>query len=178
MILSSVYFASVWIGRNDRRYSLDKIAATAKITAYDIGFYSGKNAGSGYSLGELDGSFQSMIRLAPQAINASLFRPYLWEARNPLMFLAAIESLFFLTFTIIVMVRLRLKILKTFSDPYIIFCLVFSITFAFAVGVATFNFGTLTRYKIPMLPFYLMALILINDYRKREIKTSRLETTE
>ncbi len=176
--LGSAYLASVWIGKNDARYSLDKIAVTAKITAYDIGFYTGKDAGSGYNLGELDGSFQSMIRLTPQAVNATLFRPYLWEVRNPLMLLAATESFFFFVFTCVVLLRLRLKIVRTFSDPYIIFCLVFSLTFAFAVGVATFNFGTLTRYKIPMLPFYALALILMNDYWNREIKTSRLESTE
>jgi hypothetical protein len=176
--LGSAYLASVWIGKNDARYSLDKIAVTAKITAYDIGFYTGKNAGSGYNLGELDGSFQSMLRLAPQAINASLFRPYLWEIRNPLMLLAAMESFFFLIFTLVVLIRLRLNIVRAFSDPYVIFCFAFSLTFAFAVGVATFNFGTLTRYKIPMLPFYALALILMNDYWNNEVKVARLDSTE
>ena len=31
-------------------------------------------------------------------------------------------------------------------------------TLAFAVGVSTFNFGTLSRYKIPMEPFYLLGI--------------------
>jgi hypothetical protein len=176
--LGSAYLASVWIGKNDARYSLDKIAVTAKITAYDIGFYTGKDAGSGYNLGELDGTFTGMLRLAPQAINASLFRPYLWEVRNPLMLLSAIESFVFFLFTLFVIARLRLKIFHTLSDPYIIFCFTFSLTFAFAVGVATFNFGTLTRYKIPMLPFYMLALILLNDYWNKEVKVARLDSTE
>ncbi len=40
-----------------------------------------------------------------------------------------------------------------------------SLGIAFAVGVSTFNFGTLTRYRIPVLPFFLVGLILAyHDY--------------
>jgi ABC-type sulfate transport system permease component len=110
-----------------------------------------------------------MLRLAPQAINASLFRPYLWEAKNPLMLMAAMESLFVLGLTLVVAVRKPGKFLSSFRDPYVMFCIVFSITFAFAVGVSTFNFGTLVRYKIPMLPFYLVGLMLsFNRIRQQQ----------
>ena len=40
------------------------------------------------------------------------------------------------------------------KDPNLVFCLVFSIIFAFAVGISSYNFGALSRYKIPCLPFY------------------------
>jgi hypothetical protein len=145
-IIAIGYFAVVKIGEDDPRYSIDKIAMTARITAYDIGFYTGRDAGSGYSLGELDGTFNGMIKLAPQAINVSLFRPYLWEVRNPLMLLAALESFAFLILTIYAFYRSRRVIGRAFGDPTILFCFIFSLTFAFAVGVSTFNFGTLTRY--------------------------------
>ena len=78
---------------------------TAKITAYDIGYYTGRDAGSGYSLGELDGTFGSMIRLSPQAINVSLFRPYLWEVKNPLMLLSALESFLLLSLCLYIIVK-------------------------------------------------------------------------
>ncbi len=91
------YFAMVKAGEDNAKYSLQNVAMTAKITAYDIGFYTGRDAGSGYSLGELDGTFGSMIRLSPQAINVSLFRPYLWEVKNPLMLLSALESFLLLS---------------------------------------------------------------------------------
>lgn len=174
----SAYFSAALISKNDERYSLDKLAKTAQITAYDIRYYTGKDAGSGYQLGELDGSFSSMLRLAPAAVNVSLFRPYLWEVRNPLMLLSAMESFIFLVLTIYVLVKLRWNIVKALSEPNIIFCLIFSIAFAFAVGVATFNFGTLARYKIPLLPFYSLALIFLIDYLNRERKTAALESTE
>ena len=36
-----------------------------------------------------------------------------------------------------------------------------ALVFAFAVGVSTYNFGTLMRYKIPVLPFYAIFLIIV-----------------
>ncbi|MCI0751856.1 MAG: hypothetical protein L0Y35_08460 [Flammeovirgaceae bacterium] len=156
------YFSINKVVEDDPRYSLDKIAQTSMITAYDIryGWGAREGEGSGYTLGELDGTWQSMIRLAPEAINVSLFRPYLWEVSNPLMMLSAIESLVTLFFTLGVVLTVRGRILK-YLKTEVIFCLVFALIFAFGVGVSTFNFGTLSRYKIPLLPFYWTALAMI-----------------
>jgi len=178
ILIGSGYYAIYLIGKDDARYSLDRIAITAQITAYDIGFYTGKDAGSSYSLGELDGTFIGMLSKAPEAINVSLFRPYLWEIRNPLMLLSAIESLLLLFLTVYILYRSRWKFSVLLRSPTVIFCLVFSLTFAFAVGVSTFNFGTLARYKIPLLPFYLLALIEIYFYVKSFRKLSVFERTE
>ncbi|MBX2964253.1 MAG: hypothetical protein KF687_17200 [Cyclobacteriaceae bacterium] len=176
-LVGSGYYAVYLVGESDQRYSVDRIAVTAQITAYDIGFYSGKDAGSTYSIGELDGTFGNMIGKAPQAINVSLFRPYMWEIRNPLMALTATESILLLFFTLFVILKCRGKLIRTLNDPTILFCLIFSLTFAFAVGVSTFNFGTLARYKIPLLPFFLLALVLILDYSNNERNRPVLEAT-
>lgn len=178
IVVGSAYYAVVKVGEDDARYSISKIAETAKVTAYDIRYWSGRDAGSGYSLGELDGTFNSMIRLAPQAINVSLFRPYLWEVRNPLMLLSAIESFSLIVFVIYVLARKRFRFFSALSDSNVFFSMAFSVTFAFAVGVSTFNFGTLARYKIPLLPFFLVALILILDYSNKDKKSFELESTE
>lgn len=178
LIVLSGYFAVLKVGEDDKRYALENLSRTARITAYDIRFYTGKNAGSGYSLGVLDDSFSSILKLAPAAVNVSLFRPYIWEVRNPLMLLSALESLGLLILTGYVLIRRRMLFFKAFSDSNVLFCMAFSITFAFAVGVSTFNFGTLTRYKIPLLPFYLLGLIFILYYEKSDRKVEVLEETE
>ena len=172
------YFAMMKAGEDNSKYSLKKVAMTAKITAYDIGFYTGRDAGSGYALGELDGTLTSMFRLAPQAIVVSLFRPYLWEVKNPLMLLSAVESFFLLFLTGYIIIKSNLRLFAALSNASVLFSLVFSIVFAFAVGVSTFNFGTLVRYKIPLIPFYLLALILLMHYPKSERKLDELESTE
>ncbi|MEO7989456.1 MAG: hypothetical protein ABI663_07945 [Chryseolinea sp.] len=178
IVIASAYYAIVKVGEDDARYSISKIAETAQVTAYDIRYWSGRDAGSGYSLGELDGTFGSMVRLAPQAINVSLFRPYIWEVRNPLMLLSAMESSCLLAFALYVIFKKRSLFLAAFSNSNVIFAMVFSVSFAFAVGVSTFNFGTLVRYKIPLLPFFLVALILILDYSNSDKKLDELDSAE
>lgn len=173
----SGYFAIDQVGKDDSRYALDQLGNTARITAYDIAYQTGFDAGSTYTLGELDGSFGSLVKLGPQAINVSLFRPYIWEARNPLMLMSALEALMLLSFTVYVMFKRGSTFFAALTNPHIIFCLVFSITFAFAVGVSTFNFGSLSRYKIPLLPFYTLALIFIY-YENKDKNVAELESTE
>lgn len=166
----TAYYSVVKLGEGDSKYSLDKLAETAQVTAYDIRYQTGADAGSGYSLGDLDGSMSSMLRLAPQAINVSLFRPYLWEVKNPLMLLSSLEALAFLTITLYVLITKKRLAMKSFSDPNVIFCFAFSISFAFAIGVSSYNFGTLARYKIPMLPFFATGLILILNHEDKNKK--------
>ncbi len=157
------YYAMVKAGEDHAKYSIDNFARTAQVTAYDIRYWSGRDAGSGYELGKLDGTFGSMLKLAPQAINVSLFRPYLWEVNNPLMLLSGLESSLLLLYCIYIIISKNLRIFRAITNADVFFALIFALTFAFAVGVSTFNFGTLARYKIPMLPFFLLALILLQD---------------
>lgn len=164
----AAYYAVVKVGQSDQRYRVDQIAETARVTAYDIAYQSGRDAGSKYTLGELDGTFSGLLKLAPQAINVSLFRPYLWEVRNPLMLLSALESLAILFLTVYVIWKKAKVLGKAFSAPDVVFAMAFSVPFAFAVGVSTYNFGTLSRYKIPLVPFYLLALIFIYYFESRE----------
>ena len=172
------YFAIVKAGEENTRYSIENIGQTARTTAYDIRYLTGRSAGSGYELGELDGTLGSMILLGPQAINVSLFRPYLWEVRNPLMLLSALESFFFLLFSLYILITKNVRLMSAFNNPDVLFSTLFSLSFAFAVGVSTFNFGSLVRYKIPMLPFFLLALVFNLYHSKSERKFDELEGTE
>jgi hypothetical protein len=180
LVIYSAYYSVIKVGEGDNRYALDKITQTARITAYDIGFYTGRNAGSGYSLGELsdDDSFSELLKKAPSAINVSLFRPYLWEVKNPLMLLSSVESMGIFILFLLIIFRGRRLALKAIFEPNVLFCLIFSFTFAFAVGVSTFNFGTLARYKIPLLPYLSTALLLILSLSKSDKKVEPLDKTE
>lgn len=167
------YFSINKVMADDPRYSLNALAKTAQVTAYDIrygwGARSGNDQGSGYTLGDLDGTFVGMMKLAPKAINVTMFRPYLWEVKNVLMVLSALESLFTLIITIYVLFSVKGKVVN-YAKSDVLFCLVFSVIFAFGVGVSTYNFGTLSRYKIPLLPYYWTAIALIySSWREHKI---------
>ena len=159
MLLLSAYTVYK-VGENSTRYSIANMAETARITAYDIGRWTGRSAGSRYDLGDFEGNLPSMLRLAPAAINVSLYRPYLWEVRGPLMLVAALEGLVLLVFTIIILFRMIWFKINVLKSPAAWFSLIFSLTFAFAVGISTYNFGTLFRYKVPLMPFFAILLVL------------------
>ena len=178
VISYGTYWTVVKVGEGDAKYSVDKLAQTARITAYDIGFYTGRTAGSRYSLGELDGTFSGMILKAPGAINVTLFRPYFWEVSNPLMLLTAIESLLLTVFVIYVLLVKRSQLFGALKNPDVIFLLTFSVVVAFAIGITSYNFGTLSRYRIPILPFFVVGFIILLNYSKRERKLEALEVTE
>jgi hypothetical protein len=143
------------------KYSLDKLAQTSYINRGYIYYISGEE-GSSYSLGDFDATIPGMLSKFPLAVNVTFFRPYLWEAKKVIVLLSAIEALLFLYVTLKILFTLGVvKIWRTVSsDPTIQFCLIFSIIFAFAVGISSYNFGTLSRYKIPCMPFFVLGLIL------------------
>jgi hypothetical protein len=172
------YESVLTAGSGNEKYSLAKLAKTAQITAYDIRYWTGREAGSGYTLGELDGTFLSMVKLAPAAINVSLFRPYLWEVKNPLMLLSALESFAMLLITIYIVLYTNIRLPSGIMQPTMLFLVLFALVFSFAVGVSTFNFGTLARYKIPMLPFLGIAFVLLIDYAKRRRNLDLTDATE
>lgn len=134
-------------------------------------------AESSFSLGiEYDGSIGSLIKLAPAAINATLFRPYLWESKKLSTLLSSLESLSLMLLTLFVLYKVGIWTFFStlLKDPMVLFCFFFSILFALFIGATTLNFGTLVRYKIPCMPFFIMALILIYEKRKVVKKTAPL----
>lgn len=163
------------ITEDNKRYQLENITATTQITATWLKQVGTMQGGSVYSLGEFDGTWSNMLAKAPQAIVVTLYRPFIWEARNPVMLLSALEAAFFLFLTL--KIFWEIKIVRLFTivsqQPVLLFCLIFAFTFSFAVGISSYNFGTLVRYKIPMMPFLLSALYAIQSQAIKKSKKVR-----
>ena len=157
--------------------SLDKYGGTdmtKNISGYQQAYAVQEDATSNFSLGvEFDGSNASLLKIAPAAIIATLFRPFIWESKKLSTLLSSFESLamMFLTLSVFYRAGPRNFIGAILKDPVILYCFLFAILFALFVGATTANFGTLVRYKIPCTPFYIIALFLIQD-RTRKLKNS------
>lgn len=125
--------------------------------------------GNYYDIGKIDGTFGGLMKAAPQALIAGIFRPFLWEARNPVMLISGLENFALLCITLFLMIRLKFfRFFQfMFSEPVLIFCILYSIFFLFGVGLASANFGALVRYKIPALPFFVAAIFIMLDKYKR-----------
>ena len=153
------------------QYNLNNLASTSFTTREYLYRVSTEQDGSGYRLGDVDPTLMGMFQLAPAGINVTLFRPYPWEARKPIVMISAVEALFFLLFSLAVLFRNNpLRVLqRILADETLQFCLIFTLVFAFAVGISTSNFGSLSRYKIPCMPFYTAFLFIIFNPPKEEI---------
>lgn len=143
------------------KYSLDRIAKTSYLISNYIQEQSG-DQGSAYNLGDIQPTAGGMLSKFPAAVNVTLFRPYIWETRKIMQFVNAIEATLFMLLTIKVFVSIGFRRFwkAVAKDPTIQFCLIFTLIFAFAVGISSGNFGTLSRYRIPCLPFFSLVLIL------------------
>jgi len=169
------FYAATNLTKGDDKYALDKIGERSKITADYLYETSLKQEGSGYYLGEQDGTLGGMLKLAPQAIGTSLFRPFIWEAHNPVMMLSALEAAFILLFTL--RIFWRTGIFATLSiigqTPVLLMSFIFALVFAASVGITSSNFGTLVRYKIPLIPFYLGALFILQSIVTDKVRVRR-----
>lgn len=164
-------FALTNLTKGSSEYDLEKIGERSKITSDYLYRVSIEQGGSAYSLGEQDGTIGGMLKLAPKAIGTTLFRPFLWEARNPVMLLSALEAAFFLFFTL--RIFYRTGVARTLAiiaqTPMLTLCFVFALGFAASVAISSSNFGTLVRYKIPMMPFYLAGLYMLENLARTNI---------
>lgn len=92
------------------------------------------------------------------------------------MLAAAIESFVFLLVTVFIL--LKVGPLRVYSyianDSFLLMCVVFAIFFGFAVGFSSYNFGALSRYKIPCVPFFAAALFILRQ-KAREARQRKVQ---
>jgi hypothetical protein len=103
--------------------------------------------------------------MAPIFVGTTFFRPFIWESKKPTTMLSSLEGMTLLIFTLSVFYKAGLKtVFQTLTkNPLAMYCFLFAIIFALFVGATTLNFGTLCRYKIPCMPFYVISIFLIQD---------------
>ncbi len=121
--------------------------------------------GSTYVLGDPSQStLLGQLAFAPEALLAALFRPFIVEASNLQIFVNALET----TALTLLLVRLLWKErwarlwAHVSASPVLMFFLAFTVIFGVAVGLGTTNLGTLSRYRMPLVPFF-AGLILVLD---------------
>jgi len=156
-----------------QQFALSNLLETVK-TNYDYLSQEGLSS-SRYTFEEVEPTISSILSLAPASVNVTLFRPYLWEANKPITLLASIESLLTLLLTIYVFFKVGFKSFRLiFSEKTLLLCFLFAIIFSILVGLTSGNFGTLMRYKIPMMPFYFSGLVIL--LRSKENKLQEIHS--
>lgn len=179
MLGASLFLLDVLGDRLDK-FSLDKALETivgakedmTRAQAYGNNFF---------DVGDIDASWSSVLAASPVAVNAALFRPYIWEARNIVMVAAGTENLWLLLLALSVLVRGR--VVRAFrmlvGNPITLMGMAFSLVFAFVIGISTPNFGALVRFKIPLVPLFVCSchimLFLLQKQREAEGRGTRFD---
>ena len=148
------YFTSV---ETLRQYQLENIVNSAESQRKGYSILAVQQT-SYYSI-----NASNPVTLALNSIAATFFRPFIWEVRSVAAVFSALEAFGFLILTINLFYKKGIKrpFQEIFKDPRLLMCFIFSLVFAIGVGASTANFGTLSRYKIPCEPFYVIMLLLL-----------------
>ena len=153
-------------------YMDEIVEQSASIIQTSHATYSLDDEGSegNFAVEDFDVSLTSLMIKAPQAVFTTLYRPFLWETKKPMMLFSALESFLLLIVTLWLVIKIRFFRFFSiiFSNPHLIFCFIFCILMGAIVGLTTFNFGTLVRYRMPLLPFYFFLLYTVYHKNKND----------
>ena len=101
----------------------------------------------------------------PAALVSVIFRPFPWEAKNPLALVASLEGTLLLVLFVAGRQRVVSAVRSVLRTPYVVLCLCYSVLFVY--GFSSFaNFGVLTRQRVQLFPFLLVLLALPPFSRK------------
>lgn len=125
-------------------------------------------AGSKIEIPILEPSFVSFIKNSPDALINTIFRPYIWESKTPVMLMAGIETLLILI--IILLALVFMKSLREIKWEYVLFCLSFVLFQFLIIGETTPILGAIARYKTIALPFLVIAFLFVIDKKKISMK--------
>jgi hypothetical protein len=139
---------------------LDRIADTLAIQqkAWNTLANNGTPGGSAFDLDDAAPvhSTQEQLARAPLALLNALFRPQLFDVTNPLVLVSAIEMSAMTWFMYSAFKRHKVGgvVSRIQQSPFLLMCTVITIVGCTFVGLTTFNFGSMARYRVPFLPFY------------------------
>ena len=145
-----------------QQYQLDDFMGNAE---YQRELYTKVAIHSGTTGSNFTISTKNPVLLVLAGLSATFYRPFLWEVNTPIVLLAVFESSIFLFLTLYFVYKRGLLTFfkQSFGEPRMLMSFVFAFVFAVAVGISSANFGALSRYKIPCMPFYLVLMILLYD---------------
>jgi len=176
--MASGYMALKLVGTKLGEYNIETVLNRAVDVQQDLkqDYY----GGSTFDIGDFEATPISMLSKAHLAITAALFRPFLWEAGNIVMLVSALENFVLLALSVYLLIKVRVIYLfrLILRHHLLVFSLTFSLFFAFCIGLTTSNFGSMVRYKIPAMPFYLASLIIARELLQTEKKKSAIEEIE
>jgi hypothetical protein len=107
---------------------------------------------------QLEASWFSLVLNSPWALVSGLFRPFLFEARTVMQIFGGVENLILLV--LFLFQWSKLQVLEGSYRVAVVSMLGYILVLCIFLALATPNFGTLSRYRIGFLPFFLFLLLM------------------
>lgn len=145
-----------------------KINPPGLITKKQSEYLNLKAAATQIELTPLRPTFKSFATNAPEAVNHSFLRPYLWEAPVKSLLPLCIE-LFFYQILFILFLFFRRKGLNPVDKPFLFFAIFFTFTVFIIIGYIVPNLGSLVRYRSLYLPLIITPILCSIDWNKMGI---------
>lgn len=162
-IVLAIVAASVWI-YNDSSFVNEQLDDFFTNNVDALQNSQINEGGSTYVIPNVrDFSLLGVLRTYVLSLNVTLFRPYIWEVKNVFALLSGLEVLIVMLFSLYLLFRTGILGFFGFAGkrPLLMFCLMFTLMIGPAAGLIAFNFGTLVRYKLPLVPFFYTYLLLL-----------------
>lgn len=179
IFLSAFIFLVILIANNTERFDGLIYPVVENLNHFQDLYVDPDNESSTFKLGEIDLSFAGLLQRIPVAIYTALFRPHLWEITKPILIINSVESvIMFLLFAYLLIFHL-FSLGKMLSKGLSLYLFVYSLLIFAIVGLTTFNFGTLVRYKNPGLIFFNIFIILCfyHHNKKRQHLQAAIKNT-
>jgi hypothetical protein len=162
----ATYAVFITIGLNSDLFYRDfRILEVLWVKQRDfIGMARAANSGSLVHVTELEPNVRSFLREAPHALYMTFLSPLTAWSNGALGVMSALENILLL-----VLAGMAVRWRRTWSEvdkPLLYFCLGYCTLLALVIGWTTPVIGALVRYRVPLLPFLLLAFMCIADPKR------------
>ncbi len=118
---------------------------------------------------DLSANVWSMLFYTPKALFTGLFEPLCWNTASALQLLDGLVNLMVLTVSVYALTFFFLKKGKKALSLDFIAVGVYVLIMAVLLTLASPSLGTLTRYRIGFMPFYMFMILNAFDWRRSEV---------
>ncbi len=108
-------------------------------------------------------------RNVPLAIISGLYRPTFIDADSVLQFLSAAENLILLILTIAALTRAK-ELINSKHRLLLFSLFIYVLTLSTFLALSTPNFGTLSRFRVGFLPFFVFLIVVANPLVTRLVR--------
>lgn len=122
-----------------------------------------QRAASAININPLYANFRSFFNNIPQALNHSFMRPYLTEYDNFFYIPLSLE-IFFYEILFLLFIFFRKKNIGL--NPFICFCIFFTVTMFLVIGYTIPIIGSIVRYRSIYFAFIITPIICYTDWKK------------